>query len=255
MLSSVTQQALRSVPRVLPGPSRHALVGRVHPAHARAYAIWQPGTENGEQRKKVLRPTYDGPPRNEDIRADFVQLVDPVSKALLPAAPLRVILAAMDKDTHWCELVNQPAPPAPPIVRMVSQRDEYQKARKLQAKKLKPPKMVEIQLSWGVDVGDLDHKLAKAKKELVNEGNRVDLVFALKKKSPLPTPDKREDLLNKTMEHLTGVAVEWKPRTNDKAISILHLQRDPSLPPPEPASNKTQSTSPLMDLLSKGSQE
>jgi hypothetical protein len=203
--------------------SLHALA-RARPPHVRTYAAWDPS--HGQPKKEDRRdPKFLI--RNENIKEQHVQLKHPVTGELLPLAPLSVILAAMDSETTYLEAAGM-TDSNTRVVRLISKKEEYNKARKAAAKKIKPPKTVELQMSWSVGEGDLGTKLAKTKKEL-EDGNRVDLVFMLKKNSPLPNPERRAELLNKAMEHLVGYGKEWKERTNDRVNSILHLERDPTL--------------------------
>jgi translation initiation factor IF-3 len=194
----------------------------------RAYAIWAPSApptpaEAAAAALKAERAANAGaPPRDEAIRLPLVQLVHPDTKALLPPVPPAALLAALNRDTHWLELVQR----APPIVRRVDKKAAYAAARAQHKAKAPPMRTAELQLTWHVAPGDLATKLRKARAELEG-GARVDLVFALKPRAPPAPPAKRAALLDAWAQ---GVAVEAKPRTEERQHTIVHLERDPALP-------------------------
>lgn len=104
-----------------------------------------------------------------------------------------------------CVLVS--SNPAP-IVKIVNKRAalERQKAEKLRAKQNKRVQKV-IQMTWGVELGDLTHKVAKMRDEL-GAGNHVELVMTKKKGVPVPKPLEMEKKVNQVVEMMKDVARE-----------------------------------------------
>lgn len=160
-------------------------------------------------------------PINDDIRYEYVQIVNEEGK-LDPPVSLATVLANINHKKFFVQLATDEQP----IVKILNKDEEYKKAKaRAKAKKAanRAPEQKEIQMSWGVAAGDLGHKLDKVRKEL-EKFNRVDLVFAPKKKQPLPDPDERAAKVAEVLETLRDVGVEWKPRTFQKALMMLHLK-------------------------------
>jgi translation initiation factor IF-3 len=183
---------------------------------------------NAPDSRKV---SEQGAPQNEAIPFALVQLADPQTGKLHPPAPLRVLLQGIDKTTHYLQLVSS----APPVVKLFDRKAEWaaEKARRVTARdRAHPPKSKELVMTWGVAVGDLAHKLEKAR-EFLAAGDRVDVLFSPKKKTPVPSPAERKALLQKALDVVRGVGVEWKPRTEERLITTLHLARDPTAAKPQ----------------------
>jgi len=160
-------------------------------------------------------------PMNEEIKHSYVQVVNEEGK-LDPLVSLDSVLASIDRRKFYVELATDDQP----IVKILNKKVEFDKAKtRAKAKKAadRPPEQKEIQMTWGVAAGDLAHKLNKVRKEL-EKRNRVDLVFAPKKKQPLPSPDERAAKADEVLEELKDVGKEYKSRTFQKALMTLHLQ-------------------------------
>jgi translation initiation factor IF-3 len=160
-------------------------------------------------------------PTNEEIKHKYVQVVNEEGKLNSPTG-LDSVLASIDRKEFYVELVNDDQP----IVKILNKKAEFDKAKaRTKAKKAaaRAPEQKEIQMTWGVAAGDLEHKLNKVRKELEKK-NRVDLIFAPKKKQPMPNPDERAAKVDEVFEELKDVGREWKPRTLQKALMTLHLQ-------------------------------
>jgi len=168
-------------------------------------------------------------PRNKEIPYDRVRLVDAETSALGPFIPLEDILATLNKKEEMLELV---AEKPDPIVKVVDKKASYsrmkeQKARKKDEAKTREEK--EVQMTWGVASGDLQHKLKKARQEL-QKGNRVNLVFAPKKGQESLTPAQMAERVQETVDLLADVGKEWKVREAQGRTAVIHLQG--AAPPP-----------------------
>ncbi|KDQ65073.1 hypothetical protein JAAARDRAFT_146426 [Jaapia argillacea MUCL 33604] len=163
-------------------------------------------------------------PRDKFIKYRMVRLVDPETGGLQPFAPLANILAAIDRTTHFVELVTETPEP---IVKLISKQEANEKRREQKAKqkelKAKAREQKEVQMTWGVAAGDMAHKLKKVRQELVR-GNRVDLVFAPKKGQKWPTPEEMVQRANQVVDDLKDVGKEWKERAVSKHTTIIRLQ-------------------------------
>jgi translation initiation factor IF-3 len=176
--------------------------------------------------------------RNEAIPFPYVQLKHPSARNLPgmmhPPAPLSALLPLLAEGNYLELTAHTPYV----VVEYRNHAAEVEQARKKKGAP-KAPETKEIQLTWAVSDGDLSHKLEKTRSSLL-EGARVDLVFGPKKRTPLPTPERREEILTKSLELLTDVAVERSPRKDEKLMSSLFLQRNPSISVADAAKLKPQ---------------
>ncbi|KAH9853972.1 hypothetical protein C2E23DRAFT_754614 [Lenzites betulinus] len=161
-------------------------------------------------------------PRNEEIQHNFVRLVNPETGVLEPPAPLRQTLSRFNLKTHFLELVtNEPEP----IVKVHDRKLVYDRERtkkRVQASK-KPTEEKEVQLTWYVGTADMEFKLRKVRAEL-EEGNRVNLIFAAKRGQPLPPPEQQEKIVEQALSLLADVGKESKERAVQKQAVGLFLE-------------------------------
>ena len=163
--------------------------------------------------------------RDHDIAHRIVQLVNEDGR-LGPQTPLSHILASIDSKTHFVELVS--GDPTP-IVKIQSKKEHYEKQKAFQRRQKEVATTrvrKEIQMTWGIEPGDLAHKLGKARKEF-DKGNRVDLAFAPKVKQKPPHPDVMIARLDEVLDTLSDIATEWSPRRMENGVAVLYLQRQP----------------------------
>ncbi|KAI0637655.1 hypothetical protein C8Q77DRAFT_1047117 [Trametes polyzona] len=161
-------------------------------------------------------------PRNEEIKHSVVRLVNPETGALDPPTRLREVLARLNPKTHFLELVTEDPEP---IVKMHDRKLLYDRERtkkRVQASK-KPPEEKEVQLTWGVGTADMEFKLKKVRAEL-EDGNRVNLVFAPKRGQTLPTPEQQETIVGEALSLLADVGKEYKARTVQKQAVAVFLE-------------------------------
>jgi translation initiation factor IF-3 len=158
---------------------------------------------------------------NTDIRYPYVQIVNADGR-LDPPQPLSAILASIDHKKSFVQLVADDRP----IVKVLSKKETYDKAKALRKAKKNAERSQEdkeIQMTWGVAVGDLEHKINKVKKELEKK-HRVNLIFAPKKRQPVPSPQERDEKVNEVLEMLKDIGKESRPRTFLRSLLTLHLE-------------------------------
>jgi len=161
-------------------------------------------------------------PRDRDIPHRIVQLVNEDGRLDLPA-PLSHIIASIDPKTHYVELVSEDPQP---IVKIRNKKEEYNKQKQWKRRQKEVAAnniQKEIQMTWGVESGDLVHKLKKVRKEL-EKGNRVDLVYAPKVNQAIPSRRTMETRIEETLEMMSDIAKEWMPRRFENGVAVLYFQ-------------------------------
>ena len=236
MVMSSTRYRLVLTPSIRPGMRLYSVSSRDAPPHsrdrsqselsrtsARSARNATPGngqlSSGGEGEEKKEKPLQN--PRNEGIPFTYVRLVNPETGSLDPPAPLRRILPMVQRKTQYLELVTEKPEP---IVKIIDTKLRYtrNKAKKEQHLLNRAPEEKELQLTWGVAVGDLQFKLKKAREDLL-DGNRVTLVFAPKKGQQVPTPEDQQAMIDEAVRLLEDVGRERKDRAAQKHMTALFL--------------------------------
>lgn len=161
--------------------------------------------------------------RDKDIPYRTVSLVSE-DGTLGPPTQLSQLLATIDPKAQFIELVGNN--PAQPIVKIRGKKEHFQKQKewnKRQKAVATSNVQKEIQMSWGVEVGDLMHKLNKVRKEL-EKGSKVELVFSPKQPQRPPTTAAMQARLQEASTKLAQFAKEWSPRKVEGAVAILYLK-------------------------------
>ncbi|KIM84004.1 hypothetical protein PILCRDRAFT_6853 [Piloderma croceum F 1598] len=169
-------------------------------------------------------------PRDRDIPHSIVHLVDEEGRLGLPT-PLSRLLASINSQTHFIELVHENPKP---VVKIRDKQEEIQKEKKRKKRQREVASnnvQKEIQMTWAVEPGDLVHKLNKARKE-VEKGNRVELVFASKVNQRAPSPVIMDARMKNAAEKIAEFAREWKPRKVEHGIGIFYLKKLDKSPTP-----------------------
>ena len=180
------------------------------------------GNGNGNRIKKPIPSSNNGPIKNEAIPYEYVHMVDSETGQLQPPARLRDILAEMNRKEEVLHLVSvQPEP----IVKMFKLRDLYEAKRAAHAK-ARAARVVkkEVQMTWGVNEADFKHKVKKVRAEIL-KGVKVDVVFAPKSGQATPPQEEMMKRIQELLEELGDDAEEYAPRTLEKRIAVLHVQR------------------------------
>ncbi|KAG9038598.1 hypothetical protein FRB95_000820 [Tulasnella sp. JGI-2019a] len=169
-----------------------------------------------------IRLAHDqSPPINENIPFHTVQCRQPDS-SLGPPTPLQTVLSQMNKSKEICILLSR----TPPVVKIMTKEEASEKRKadrlKQKAQKAAQAESKVIQMTWGVEPGDLSHKVAKMKKEL-EKGNHVELIMAKKKKVPVPPPAERDARVGEIVALLQDVGKEIS-RTQSPIITTVSLR-------------------------------
>ncbi|KAF8841291.1 hypothetical protein BDN67DRAFT_532106 [Paxillus ammoniavirescens] len=165
-------------------------------------------------------------PTNDKIPHTHVRIIDPETSKL-SAAPTRLtdLLASLDLKKDLVELATSSPEP---IVRIVDRKEAFAKYKELKKALKKGNKSgeaaKEIQLTWGVAKGDLEHKLAKARTQM-EKGHRVAVVLAPKKGQTLPTPKEMQARAQEVEEALRDTGKEWREREVTKTMTIMSFQK------------------------------
>ncbi|MCJ1258455.1 hypothetical protein MMC24_006288 [Lignoscripta atroalba] len=170
---------------------------------------FHPTSGRQQQKQQETRP------RDEGIRSPTVHLVDDTTNSLAPPAPLPTILSSFDRTTHFLVQVATDASTSLPVCKIVNKLD-FRTAERNRAKAAKAVQSVAkshktIELGWAIAPNDLDHRLKKMV-EFLEEGRRVDIVIARKRKSRLTTVDEGTEVVKGIRQRVGGVegAREWK---------------------------------------------
>jgi translation initiation factor IF-3 len=168
-----------------------------------------------------------GPLHDEDIPYAIVTPVNPETNSLEPPVNLQTLLASINRQTHFYELVSRHPTP---VVKLVSKRDAYLRQRdqtqRQREQRARAIDIKEIQMTWSIGVRDLQHKLDKMRSEL-GKGNVINLVIAKKKGVALPSPQLCEQKIKDVLDALGSVAVEHKTRTTTNTLAVLYLAPKP----------------------------
>ncbi|KAJ9618943.1 hypothetical protein H2203_008759 [Taxawa tesnikishii (nom. ined.)] len=139
---------------------------------------------------------------DEEIRARRVQVVDDVTKSLLPPQLRNDVLSSLDRKTH--RLVVDP------YLQDRVQKEQYHadKAKQAQQKAAKkkgsPDSIKTLELNWAIDSNDLGHRLKRAE-EFLQEGRKVEIVLAKKKGGRIATTEECEAVLERIEEVVENV--------------------------------------------------
>ncbi|KAG8702990.1 hypothetical protein FRC09_004410 [Ceratobasidium sp. 395] len=168
--------------------------------------------------------------KNDAIPYSIVRLVHPETNKLEPETRLKDILAKVDLEKNYVRLISTQGPDGgKPIVKIINKHDVAQKERDQKSKKKEQKKVAsgretkEIQLSWGVEPGDMKHKLGKSIQEL-EKRNRVNIVFVKKKGAPMPNAEEKAAKVQAVWEAVRHVASEREPRVIHELTAVLYLQ-------------------------------
>ncbi|KAI0076213.1 hypothetical protein K474DRAFT_1293765 [Panus rudis PR-1116 ss-1] len=182
-----------------------------------------------EKKARPITNAFGRGPIDEQIQYTRVRMVDPETKKLGPLVELQRLLielnggAKKSKRPYLVELVTEKPEP---IVRIVKRSDAWaatKEAKQKRKEKAKAEDVKEIQLTWGTDLHDFEHKLKKVREEL-ESGHKVSMVFAPKKGQPWLNKDGMKVKVDEAVAQLSDVAAEWKPREELRATFIVFLQ-------------------------------
>ena len=174
-------------------------------------------------KEEHVRP--DRPPRDEEIKANRIYLVNPETGKLSEPVSLLDVLDTRLKDEKGrpTQFLQEVAPASPeedrpyPICKMFDKKYVREvETAKQKAKKETKQQTKQLEISWTVSDNDLSYRLVRLK-EFLEKGWKVELVFGAKRKGWMgrrkATPEDIERVLgriNSAVGEVEG-AKEWKP--------------------------------------------
>lgn len=158
---------------------------------------------------------------NEEIPGDIVILVDPDTGKLQDPINKRGLLIRLDLTTHRLVQVAEGSqrPDGIPVCKIVDKKalNNARMARKAANKDSQKIRALErslktIELNWAIDSNDLGHRLSKMR-SFLEEGRRVDLVLAPKKRGRQASPAECQGVIQKIEHEAKGIngVTEVKP--------------------------------------------
>ena len=155
--------------------------------------------------------TQEGPFRDEAIRSRDVRVVDD-NGSLQPAESLHSVLSSFDRQKYYLVQVSPPDSEEIPVCKILD-KFKVREAERLKSKPVKDPSNTtkQLELGWAIDINDLGHRMNKMK-EFLEQGRRVEIIIAKKKKGRKVTMDEAALLVKKIKERIAqvGGAREWK---------------------------------------------
>ncbi|KAF9975541.1 hypothetical protein BGZ73_000801 [Actinomortierella ambigua] len=179
-------------------------------------------TPSGEAPRSVAsKPVapLDRPPRDEEIQSQWIQFINE-SGQNEGEKRLTSVLRSIDRKQFF--LVQVDANANPPICKLFSKSELFQKAKKeKQAKKANEIVTKELQLNWGTAEHDLNYKLEKFKGFLL-KGYRVE-IHITGRKGKSSTKEDREAMLEKVKAVLEPDSKYVRPTTwtNEVTANML----------------------------------
>jgi translation initiation factor IF-3 len=161
---------------------------------------------SGGNKRAARAPEVRTQKWNEEITARILQLVDPETKALSEPVTRYDVLRDLDQKTHRLVQLTPDDPENRhfvPVCKIVSKKEAYEteKKKKTAQKEVKQAAAKErsvktLELNWAIDGNDLAHRLEKVR-AFLEEGRRVEVVLASKKRGRKATLAECEGLLEK----------------------------------------------------------
>ncbi|KAJ6516382.1 hypothetical protein C8R45DRAFT_763541, partial [Mycena sanguinolenta] len=171
-----------------------------------------------------VRFKHNGPkslPRDESIPYEEVSVVQEDNS--LVKTSLKTLLRDLDRTKVWVELV---AVKPEPVVRIVLKKAAVaaqKKQREKQRASARKNTVKEVQLTWGSEPGDIEHKLARVR-SFLEIGQKVDVVFSTKPKTQPPSAAVQQAKVKETIESLADTSKEWKSVEWRKDMAAIFLQ-------------------------------
>ncbi|KAF1986466.1 hypothetical protein K402DRAFT_332864 [Aulographum hederae CBS 113979] len=186
--------------------------------------------------RQKLRKTTSSAKLDERIASVYVNFVTPENE-FLPLRKLSDVISGIDRETHHIVQVadgNRSASDPKdriPVVKLIRKQELFEQALKqAEIKRTNKKKSVSgktIELSWSIDGNDLSHRLRKAQ-EFLDEGRKVDVVLAPKKRGKVVSEKECEELLDKIKGEFIGGTKEYKD-AEGKIGGLLTLFFEPDL--------------------------
>ncbi|KAF9122775.1 hypothetical protein BGW39_009503 [Mortierella sp. 14UC] len=160
----------------------------------------------------------DRPRRDEEIDCQWIQFVGP--EGSLGEKRLSSVLKTIDRSKFFLIEVDSNA--QPPICKLFSKKELYEKAKAAkQAKKANDLSTKELQLNWGTDAHDLEHKLAKFR-AFLEKGHRLEIQVN-GKKGKTTTQQERDLIMERIKNEFEPVSKYVKQPEWVKATTVTML--------------------------------
>lgn len=164
------------------------------------------------------RASLDRPRRDEEIDCQWIQFVGPEGNQ--GEKRLSSVLRTFDRSKYFLIEVDSGA--QPPICKLFSKKELYEKAKAAkQAKKANELSTKELQLNWGTDAHDLEHKLSKFR-AFLEKGHRLEIQVN-GKKGKSTTPQERELIMERIKNEFEPVSKYVKQPEWVKATTVTML--------------------------------
>ncbi|KAF8942089.1 hypothetical protein BGZ47_006897 [Haplosporangium gracile] len=164
------------------------------------------------------RAPLDRPRRDEEIDCQWIQFIGPEGNQ--GEKRLSSLLKTFDRSKYFLIEVDSSA--QPPICKLFSKKELYEKAKATkQAKKANELSTKELQLNWGTDAHDLEHKLAKFR-AFLEKGHRLEIQVN-GKKGKSTTPQERELIMERIKNEFEPVSKYVKQPEWVKATTVTML--------------------------------
>ena len=165
-------------------------------------------------------PPINVHPRDEEINAPNIHLVQP-DRRLAPPQSLLRLLRQIDRKTHMVEQFDEFE--GIPVCKVVDKAEARAAEKQRQKAKAKSPEQMKkyLEVNWAIDKHDLQHRMGKLRQFLM-EGRRVEVFLAKKKKRMRDaTAAEGRETLEKIKECVEGVEGAKEMR----AMEGIFLQR------------------------------
>ncbi|KAF9087088.1 hypothetical protein BGX29_001049 [Mortierella sp. GBA35] len=173
---------------------------------------------NNITNNKDKRAPLDRPRRDEEIDSQWIQFVS--LEGNQGEKRLSSVLKTFDRSKYFLMEVDSSA--HPPICKLFSKKELYEKAKAAkQNKKANELSTKELQLNWGTDAHDLEHKLAKFR-AFLEKGHRLDIQVN-GKKGKSTTPQERDAVMERIKAEFEPVSKYVKQPEWVKATTVTML--------------------------------
>ncbi|KKK14169.1 hypothetical protein P175DRAFT_0499243 [Aspergillus ochraceoroseus IBT 24754] len=169
-----------------------------------------------------------GQARDEDIRAEYVQIVNE-NNSLDPPMRLSHALRSFDRTENFLLQVSPGTRDQPAVCKIVNRlaMREHERAK---AKAAHTAKMAvkQIELNWAIDPHDLSHRL-KQLTTFLDKGRKVEIILTRKKGKRAPTIEEVKNVMDKVLQVTKDAnAMQVKPMEGEpgKHVILFVKKRD-----------------------------
>ncbi|KAI9923586.1 hypothetical protein ASPWEDRAFT_172097 [Aspergillus wentii DTO 134E9] len=180
------------------------------------------------RRQPPANPLAQRQIRDEEIRAEFIQLVNEEGSLDAPEK-LRDVLRTLERPEHYIIQVSPGSRDRPPVCKIVNRQVMREQERaKTKAAQAAKSSVKQIELNWAIDPHDLSHRM-KQLTTFLDKGRRVEIVLIRKKGKRAPTVDEIKNVMDTVMETTKAAnAMQVKPMEGElgKFIKVVVKKKD-----------------------------